>query len=79
MPVFEINSNPNGGIHKYRVFGYSILDILATLLFVGLCLIFFKALTVFNLILFFCLSIIASVFIHKLFKVNTKLTRQVFG
>ena len=76
---FETLSKPNEGIHKYRFLGYAIVDVIGTLLFVIICLLIFNALTPFNVILYFCIAILISIFVHKLFKIDTKLTRQVLG
>jgi len=71
----DIFGKPKEGIHKYRIFGIAIFDLLATII-LALCIsYFFNISFLFTFIILFLLGII----LHKLFCVNTTITKLIFN
>jgi hypothetical protein len=70
-----IFGKPNEGIHSYRIFDLAIMDIIFTIIGVFIISIIFKLNFLRTLIITFILGII----LHRLFCVNTKINRIIFG
>ena len=70
----DIFGIPNQGVHKYRLFNIAIVDLIFTII---LALIITKIFH-YNFKYVIIFLIILSVFIHKLFCVNTTLTKLIF-
>ena len=71
----DIFGKPGEGIHKHRIFGFATVDLIATVvlsIIIGLMM----RISPPKIFLFL---IILSVFIHRLFCVDTALTRKIFG
>jgi len=72
----NIFGEPDKGVHKYKLFGFAIVDFIATFVIVWILYMIFKS-GDFNLgtYIFLCiLAVIISIPIHKMFCVDTKLT-----
>jgi hypothetical protein len=69
---------PNTGAHSYRVFNLAIVDLLLTIAVV-LLIGWMRGWNTKTSMLAILLTLIASIFIHRLFCVNTTLTKAVFG
>jgi len=74
-PYKDILGKPNTGVHSYRILNIAIVDVIATLLLAIIISFISKQ----NVLLIFCILIIISLFIHKLFCVDTTLTKLVFN
>jgi hypothetical protein len=70
----EIGGIPGKGIHKYRIFNISIIDVLATLLGAYLFAYYFNYPVIYIIILAFVLGII----IHRMFCVRTTIDKLLF-
>lgn len=70
-----IFGKPNEGIHSYRIFDLAIMDIIFTIIGVFIISIIFKLNFLRTLIITFILGII----LHRLFCVNTKINKMIFG
>ena len=65
---------PREGIHSIRLFDIAVVDVLGTVLLAFLLSKIFQC----NFLLTFTALLILSVFVHKLFCVDTTLTKKVF-
>ena len=70
----DIFGKPREGAHSYRIFDLAIVDIVATYILA----IFISKYTTYQTNQLFIILMISSVFIHKLFCVETTLTKMVF-
>ena len=70
-----IFGKPNEGIHSYRIFDLAIMDIIFTIIGVFIISIIFKLNFLRTLIITFIIGII----LHRLFCVNTKINKMIFG
>lgn len=81
----DINGLPGKGIHKYRLWGLSIYDVVVTLIPACLAAYFFSGSStstgeiIRNAILIFTALIIMGIIVHRLFCVNTALNVMIFG
>lgn len=73
-PFKNLFGIPRQGIHKYRFMDIAIIDVVATIL---LALVLSKIFKI-NILLIFIGLIILSIFIHKLFCVETTLTKMFY-
>jgi hypothetical protein len=71
----DIFGEPRKGVHSYRIFDFAIVDIIATYL---LSLYISKYYKDYSVLKLFVILFIISIFIHKLFCVETTLTKMVF-
>lgn len=71
----DIFGKPNTGAHSYRLLNIAIVDVLVTLLLAFVISYFNKQK---NVMYIFFILVLISVFIHKLFCVDTTLTKLVF-
>jgi uncharacterized membrane protein len=70
----DILGKPESGIHKYRLFGIAIVDVVFTIIGAYLIAIFFKFPILYTVIGLFILGIIA----HRLFCVRTTIDKLLF-
>jgi hypothetical protein len=70
----NILGKPNEGIHKYRIFNFSIIDIMLTIIAAYILSWLFKANFWATLIILFLLGII----LHRIFCVKTTLDKILF-
>jgi hypothetical protein len=71
----NILGEPNTGVHRYRLFGLAIVDVLMTILLAVLISYFFKySLLVTSLILF-----VLGIILHRLFDVRTTIDTLIFN
>lgn len=72
---------PNTGVHKYRVFGFAIVDVIATLVIAALMAKFIPHIQGWNFWEMFAfysgLLILISIFIHMVFCVDTTLVKML--
>jgi hypothetical protein len=66
---------PNEGLHKYRIGGFALVDILLT---AGLALIGSRAFH-YSFIIVFLILLIVAIGLHEAFCVNTRLNALIFG
>jgi hypothetical protein len=72
----DILGKPGKGIHSYKIFNISIVDVLLTIIGAYIIYLFFPKINYFIiLILFFILGII----LHKIFCVRTTIDKYLFG
>lgn len=76
----NLPGKPNEGIHKYRIFGFALVDIIVTIILTIIILLLSKKYIPFNLYNF--LVVFMSIFIigellHLIFCVNTKFIQDV--
>lgn len=69
----DIFGKPRQGLHSYRFLDFAIIDTVATLLLAKIYVYYFNKNN--SLLFVFLLLFFSSVFIHKLFCVDTTLTR----
>lgn len=74
----NIFGEPGKGAHSIRVLDFAIVDTLATILLAYFLIVYTKYFKDFSLFSLSCILILASVYIHKLFCVETKLTGMFF-
>jgi len=72
----DIFGKPNTGAHSYRLFNIAIVDMVATFLAAYMFSFIFKTTPVWQI---FLLLLFSSIFIHKLFCVESTLTQAVFS
>lgn len=79
-PFRDLFGKPGEGAHRTRIFGLALVDLLAT---VGLSALICRVLKVNFLsqegLLVFMILMLLSLLLHKLFCVETTLTKAVFG
>ena len=68
---------PNEGLHSYRVFNISIVDVLLTILLAKFIQYYIMEDTEFGLILFVCF--IVGIIVHRIFCVRTQIDKLLFG
>ncbi len=73
----NIFGKPNTGAHSVRVFDIAILDVISTFFIVYLMNSYYNTLE--NVWRDFFILLLLSVFIHKLFCVQTTLTKTILG
>ncbi len=71
----DIIGKPKEGIHSYRIFDISIVDVAVTILFI----IFLYYLLNKPLMYIFTVVILIGIIVHKLFCVNSTINMLVFG
>jgi hypothetical protein len=71
----DIFGEPRKGAHSYRLFDLAIVDVIATYL---LSLYISKHYKEYSVLKLFIILMVLSVFIHKIFCVETTLTKMVF-
>ena len=71
----DIIGNPKEGIHSYRIFDISIVDVAVTILFI----IFLYYLLNKPLMYIFTVVILLGIIVHRLFCVNSTINMLVFG
>jgi hypothetical protein len=71
----DIFGEPRKGVHSYRMFDLAIVDVIATYL---LSLYISKYYKEYSVLKLFIILMVLSVFIHKIFCVETTLTKMVF-
>lgn len=77
-PYGKIFGKPGEGIHKHRIFGLASVDLFATLLLaviIGL----WKKWSIFKIVGLFIALVIISVPIHRIFCVETTLTKKILN
>jgi hypothetical protein len=74
----NIFGEPGKGAHSIRVLDFAIVDIIGTILMAHLLIVYTMYFKDFSLFSLSCILILASVYIHKLFCVETKLTGMWF-
>ena len=65
----------NEGVHKYRLLNIAIVDMVLTIILAFVCALYFK---ISFLLVFFVLIVIATL-LHRLFCVETTITKLVFS
>ena len=70
----DIFGKPNTGVHKYRLFGLAIVDVILTIIGGYLIAIIFKKSFLYTTIILFVIGIIA----HRLFCVRTTIDKLLF-
>ena len=65
---------PNKGIHKYRLFGVAIIDVIITIIGAYIISFLIKKQFIIVLVILFCLGI----FFHRLFCVRTTIDKLLF-
>jgi len=65
---------PNKGIHKYRLFGIAIVDVIMTIIGAFIISFLLKKKFAFVLLVLFCLGI----FLHRVFCVRTTIDKLLF-
>jgi hypothetical protein len=73
----DIFGKPNEGVHSFKIFGFAVVDTALTLLAAYLIARYFKLKGGLNTAYIFAILIVISIFIHKLFCVDTHLTKMV--
>jgi len=63
------------GVHQYRLFGIAIMDLLFTIIGVGI-ISYFSGLNFWILLL---IAILSGIVLHRLFCVNTTINKLIFG
>ncbi|HMP29769.1 MAG TPA: hypothetical protein PKD85_09220, partial [Saprospiraceae bacterium] len=66
-------------VHSFKIFGFAVIDTVLTLLLAYLIARYFNLKGGLNTLYIFSVLIVLSVFIHKLFCVDTHLTKIVDG
>lgn len=72
----DIFGKPNTGTHSYRILNIAIIDVFITLLLAFVISYFSNQQ---NVLYIFFILVLMSIFIHKLFCVDTTLTKLVFN
>jgi hypothetical protein len=67
----DVFGKPNTGVHKYKIFGFAMVDLIFTILGAFIISRFFKI----NVFISFIGLLILSIFVHSIFCVDTKLTK----
>lgn len=80
----DVFGAPNTGLHRYRIANIAIIDTISTLIVAYLISLYtknyFKTGTIWGeTSIVFLILMVLSIFIHKLFCVDTTLTMMVFG
>ncbi len=73
-PFKDIFGKPNEGIHRYRIFGFATVDLLATFIFAVILGFLIHR----NFLLIFLILLLISIPVHKYFCVETTLTNMVY-
>lgn len=71
----NIFGEPNKGVHKYRLFGIAIIDLLLTII-LAFCISYFFS---FNFFIVFFILMILAIILHKLFCVQTTIDKLLFS
>jgi hypothetical protein len=72
----DIFGKPNKGIHKYRLFGLAIVDMIATV--VGAYIIYISTTYKYSFYQILFILVILGIISHKLFCVDTALNKMLF-
>lgn len=75
----NIFGEPGKGIHSFRIFNIAIVDVIGTILIAYLISKYYKINKnyIYNFFIILLLLFIASILIHKLFCVNTTITKLI--
>ncbi len=71
----DIFGLPNTGVHKYRLFGIAIVDLIFTILFAIILYYVFKI----NIIVSILILLLLGIILHRIFRVNTAANLYIFG
>lgn len=71
----DIFGKPNQGVHSIRIFGLAFIDLFLTILLA----LFIAYMTKQSFIIIFIIVMLLGLIMHKLFCVQTTLTKLVFG
>ncbi len=71
----DIFGKPKTGVHRYRLFGIAIVDLLMTIIVAYLISYYLKK----SFIIVFLVLFILGICLHRLFCVNTTLDKLIFG
>ena len=73
----DILGKPKKGLHSYRVFNISIIDVLLTFVLAKFIHFYIMEETEFGIILFFCF--VSGVILHRIFCVKTTIDKLLFS
>lgn len=71
----EIFGKPNEGFHKDRIFGLALWDVLGTVIII----IFLSTVSNTNILYVLLAVLLFTIFIHKIFCVDTALNKKIFS
>jgi len=77
-PYKNIFGKPGEGPHKHRIFGVAAVDLIGTVI-LAILIGMWKRYSILETVLLFIGIMILSLILHRLFCVETTLTKKVFG
>ncbi len=79
MTLKDVFGKPGEGMHKYRIFGFAVVDIIATIVIAFVIFWIFMKHSIFNFIFILTLLFILGELLHYMLGVRTEFIKRYIG